>query len=220
MKMLKYIIAFLSFWVAMAGCAKEEKIENTDTTVGESKIIFFPTIVTKGSKLVIIDQGTTYTDLGAEAILGGATTTYTTSGGPINTAAPGVYNLKYLAANPEGYTAEDFRTVVVIGNDVAANNFSGTYRRAATGVNSTWTKTAKGVYTVENPGGAGAGTGLTVIAVNYTGNKIAIPKHVSPDFGVVSSGTETYNAGASPITYSWIFFAGGYGTGLRTFTKQ
>ena len=220
MKMFKYSMLFAAFCFSLASCAKEEKIENTDTTVGESKIIFFPTIATKGAKLIILDQGTTYTEAGADAILGGAPTTFTTSGGPVNTAVPGVYNLKYLAANPEGYTAEDFRTVVVIGNDVAAKDLSGTYRRAATGVNSTWTKTAKGVYTVENPGGAAVGAGMTVIGVNYTGNKIAIPKHVSPDFGVVSSGSEVYNAGATPITYSWVFFAGGYGTGLRTFTKQ
>lgn len=219
MKVLKNIALILSLPVIFYSCAKKEKITSSATTVGHSRIVFFPSIKTNGDRLVIIQQGATYTDEGATATLGGSTAKYTT-GGTVNSAVPGIYALTYTASNPEGYTADDFRTVVVIGNDVTNNNFSGTYLRKATGITSTWTKTANGVYSVENPGGAGAGVGLKVIAVNYTGNKISIPKQISPDFGPVSSGAEIYNAGSNPITYDWKFFAGGYGTGLRTFTKQ
>jgi hypothetical protein len=127
----------------------------------------------------------------------------------------------YTATNPQGFSATDWRTVVVIGNDVAANDFSGTYLRAATGVTSTWTKTASGVYTVENPGGAGVGAGLQVIVVNYTGIQISIPQQESADFGgLVSSEDETYTLTPPPPQYSWIFHATNYGTSLRTFIKQ
>jgi hypothetical protein len=91
--------------------------------------------------------------------------------------------------------------------------------RAATGVTSTWTKIGDGIYSVENPGGS-AGVGQTVIAVNYTDTKIAIPHQISADFGEVSSANETYSLTPPPPTYTWVFLAGGYGTGPRTFTKQ
>ena len=215
MKLIKYLF-IVSALLSFVGCKKDEVIE-TETQVGHSKVVFFPSIEIKGEHLIILQQGGTYTEAGATAVLNGQPTQFTTNG-TVNTANAGVYNLVYEAKNPEGFGATDFRTVVVIGNDVAAKDLSGTYLRAATGITSTWTKTAPGVYTVENPGGAGVGAGLTVIAVNYTGNKIAIPKQVSPDFGVVSSGGESYDPATGTIKYS--FFAGGYGTAARTFVKQ
>ncbi len=213
---------FILFVFCIATSCNKSNFNYPAGTVGISKIIYFPSISINGSKLIIISQGSTFTDLGASAILNGDTTSYTTSvsPGPVDPNTPGVYNFVYTASNAQGYTATDWRTVVVIGNDVAGNDFSGTYLRAATNVTSTWTKDSTGVYTVENPGGASVGAGETVIAVNYTGSKIAIPQQISEDFGQVSSSSETYNASASPITYSWIFYAGGYGTSLRTFTKQ
>jgi hypothetical protein len=217
MKFIKYLLVAITT-LSFAGCAKEE-VKETETEVGHSRIVFFPSIEIKGEHLVILNQGGTFTDPGVTALLAGQPTTTTTTG-TVNTATPGIYNLVYTAANTEGNTVSDFRTVVVIGNDVVGKDISGTYLRAATGITSTWTKTATGVYTVENPGGAGVGAGLTVIGVNYTGNKIAIPKQVSPDFGVASTqaGSESYDPATGTIKY--IFLAGGYGTGSRTFVKQ
>jgi len=215
---MKIKILFLSlFAVAVLASCKKDDFNYPAGTVGISKIINFPTIAIKGDRLFIINQGTTYTDPGVTAILAGAPTQYTTSA-TVSTSQGGVYNLVYTASNPEGYKATDWRTVVVIGSNAAGNDFSGTYLRAATGVTSTWTKTAPGVYNVENPGGAVAGAGLNVIAVNYSGTSITIPKQDSPDFGIVSSASESYTT-APPATYKWIFFAIGYGTGLRTFVK-
>jgi hypothetical protein len=216
MKFIKYILSF-SVVLSFFGCAKEE-VKITDTEIGHSRIVYFPSIETKGEKLIILKQGDTFTDPGATALLAGKPVQFTVTGGPVTTATGGLFNLLYTAANPEGDKVSDWRTVVVIGNDVAANDFSGTYLRPGF-VTSTWTKTAPGIYTVENPGGAGVGAGLKVIAVNYTGNKIAIPKHISPDMGVVSSGSESYTPGP-PATIKYAFFAGGYGTQVRTFVKQ
>ena len=216
----KIIYASFISVLIISSCAKKEEFNNNDQHVGKnSRIIYFPSVTIKGDRLIILDVGASFTEPGVTAVLNNEPVTFTTTGS-VNTASPGVYVLEYGAANQEGYTASDWRTVVIIGNDVAANDFSGTYNRAVTNVNSTWTKTANGVYTVENPGGAGVGAGLEVIAVNYQGNKIAIPRQISPDFGEVSSGNETYTPTPLPAKYSWSFFAGGYGTQLRTFIKQ
>ncbi|HEY0433094.1 MAG TPA: immunoglobulin-like domain-containing protein [Chitinophagaceae bacterium] len=216
---MKFSSILISAFVllAMTACNKTD-FNYPEGAVGISKIVYFPAISTKGEHLVIISQGSTFTDEGADATLNGTATQFTTTGS-VDASTPGIYDLVYTAKNPQGYSATDFRTVVVIGSDVAANDFSGTYLRPATGITSTWTKTADGVYTVENPGGS-SGVGLTVIAVNYTGTSIAIPHQISPDFGEVSSGSESYTLTPPPPTYSWVFHAGGYGTALRTFIKQ
>ncbi|HVG15497.1 MAG TPA: immunoglobulin-like domain-containing protein [Chitinophagaceae bacterium] len=214
MKRLQYFL-FLSLLVI--GCAKEENVKITDSEVGHSRIVFFPSIAIKGEHLIILQQGSTFTDPGAAATLNAAAAQFSVAG-TVTTATPGVYNLVYEAKNAEGYSATDFRTVVVIGNDVAAKDLSGKYLREATGVTSTWTKTGPGVYSIENPGGAAVGVGLKAIAVNYTGNKIAIPKQISPDLGQISTSTESYDPATGTIKYA--LAAGGYGAALRTFVKQ
>jgi surface protein with Ig-like domain len=216
---IKIILVLLIAIIVNASCNKGSDFNYPAGTVGISKIVYFPLVSTIGARLMIIPQGSSFTDPGVDATLNSQPVTPTITGS-VDPTTPGVYVINYSASNPQGFSASDFRTVVVIGTDVAANDFSGTYLRAATGVTSTWTKDSTGVYTVENPGGAGVGAGETVIVVNYSGSLISIPQQISPDFGLVSSSSETYNATASPVTYSWIFHAGGYGTSLRTFTKQ
>lgn len=200
---------------------KKDNFNYPKGTVGSSKIIYFPSIATKGDKTIYLKEGDSYGDSGAVAKLNGADVQYTTNGSADPTK-PGIYNITYTAVNPQGYSASDWRTVVVIGNDVAGNDFSGQYGRIVggnpNGQTSTWTKTAPGIYTVENPGGAGVGAGLTVIAVNYTGNLIGIPHQISPDLGEVSSVGAVYNPGP-PANYQWAFIAGGYGSQVRYFTK-
>jgi len=200
-------------------CSKEE-ITSTPTTVGHSSIVYFPTIEVKGQQLVIIKQGDTYTDAGATAILNGQPSTYTTTG-TVNTNTPGFYILNYETRNPEGFSATTYRTVAVVGNDIpASRDYSGLYARyvggTANGQTSTWTKTATGVYTVVNPGGA---TGVTATAVNYTGNKVDIPQQQT-EAGTFASTGGVYNPTAAPPSYQWAIVNAGYGTAVRVFIKQ
>ncbi len=214
-------IAFICLLVLTYSC-KKETIVDTPTQVGISKVAYYPSISINGPKFVAITQGTAYTDPGATAILNGDSITYTTSMTIDASTASGVYTINYTATSPDG-TNSDQRIVVVVPASVVAdpviiaNDYSGTYLRAATGVTSTWTKLYTGVYTVENPGGS-SGVGLLVVATNYSTNNIQIPVQDSPYFGgVVSSSATTYDP---PGTYTWVYFAPGYGTGPRTFVKQ
>jgi len=217
------LIFFCLLAIAGLSCNKEN-FNYAKNTVGSSKIIYFPIISTKGDKIIAVKQGDVYADAGATATLNNAPVDYIADQ-TINTANPGIYTITYTASNPQGFTASDWRMVVVIPSSVvadpvvSANDFSGVYLRAATGVTSTWVKLGTGVYKVENPGGS-SGVGKYVVVTNYSGNDISIPTQNAPDFGgTVSSGNETYSPGP-PATYSWKFFAIGYGTGLRSFVKQ
>ena len=217
------LIFFSILMIVGLSCNKKDDFNYAKGTVGSSKIVYFPLIATNGNKIVAVTQNGTYTDAGATATLNGAPVDFTTSQ-TVNTATPGIYTLIYTAANPQGFTATDWRMVVVVptavANDpvVGANDFSGVYLRPATGVTSTWTKVASGVYQVENPGGS-SGVGLLVVVTNYSANNISIPTQTAPDFGVVSSSSESYSLGPPP-TYTWIFHAPNYGSGPRTFVKQ
>lgn len=221
---IKLILPALGVLLLQA-CAKEPSFDYPEGTVGGSKVVNFPSVAIKGERLIIQNQGVPYMEAGAETALQGQPVEYTTTG-TVDINTPGVYELTYTASSPDGYSASDFRTVVIMSTaaDVTNNNFSGTYNRELTGLNSTWTKTGRGVYDVENPGGAAAGVGFIVKLVNYQGTKIAIPRQQAFDpsingLNTIKSTSEVYRATDVPVTFDWILLAGGYGTGLRTFTK-
>lgn len=214
-------IAFVCLMILTFSCNKET-IVDTPTQVGISKVAYYPSIQINGPKFVTLTEGNAYDDPGAIAMLNGDTTSYTTSMAITATTPPAVYTINYTATSPDGSNS-DQRIVVVVPATVVsdpviiANDYSGVYLRAATGVTSTWTKLSTGVYTVENPGGS-SGVGLLVVATNYSANNIQIPTQNSPYFGgIVSSSATTYDP---PGTYTWVYFAPGYGTGPRTFAKQ
>jgi hypothetical protein len=170
---------------------------------------------------MVVPLGGTFTDPGAEAKEAGATIQYTTTG-TVNTAAVGVYKVTYTATNKDGFPASASRFVAVYSTDATAagNDLSGTYLRAATGVNSFWTKLAPGVYKVDNPGGAASGASLTVIVFNQTGLTVRAPSQPTNDGNVSSTQNEVYTLLPAPAQYVWRFNNPGYGTGLRTFVKQ
>ena len=219
MNLKKYII-FLFALCTFIGCAKEEDIISTDTTVGHSRLTFFPVLTLKGEEYVAVPKGGTYTEAGATAKEGTADIA-TTISGSVNTGTAGVYTLTYTAVNKDGFSVSDTRTVAVYSTDAtaAANDFSGSYLRAATGVSAIWTKIAPGVYIITNPGGAATGTSLKVIAFNPTGTTVNIPSQTSSDGNTSSSSTFTYTNGTPP-SYTLVFLNPGYGTGVRTFVKQ
>jgi hypothetical protein len=200
-------------------CNKDE-IHNTDSKVGISDVTVYPTVTLNGSQYMAVPLNGTFTDPGVVAKEGATTITSTTTG-TVNTSATGVYQLTYTAVNKDGFPASANRWVAVYSTDpsAAANDFSGTYLRASTGVNSFWTKLAPGVYRVDNPGGAASGSSLSLIVFNPTGLEIHAPSQKTNDGNTSSTSNETYTPG-SPAKYSWVFNNPGYGTASRTFTKQ
>jgi hypothetical protein len=222
MKNISFFLFPFSFFLILIYSCNKETIVDTPTQVGISKVAYYPSIQIIGPKFVSVTEGNAYADPGATAMLNGDTTSYTTSMTITATTPPAVYTINYTATSPDGSNS-DQRIVVVVPASVVvdpvviANDYSGVYLRAATGVTSTWTKLSTGVYTVENPGGS-SGVGLLVVATNYSANNIQIPTQNSPYFGgIVSSSATTIDPSG---TYTWNFFAPGYGTQARTFVKQ
>jgi hypothetical protein len=213
-------IALCGLMVLFFSCNKTT-IVDTPEQVGISTVAYYPSVTINGPKFASIVEGEAYDDPGATALLNGDTISYTTSMTITASTTAGVYTINYSATSPDG-TNSDQRIVVVVPASVVADpviishDYSGIYLRAATGVTSTWTKLSTGVYVVENPGGS-TGVGLLAVATNYSADNIEIPEQDSPYFGGVISSTETtYNSGS----FTYIFFAPGYGAGPRSFEKQ
>lgn len=224
--MKKLTIFLLCTMFIFLACNKDPDFNYPENTVGSSKIVYYPSVAINGEQLIIIDQGETYIDSGATASLNGEDIEPVVTG-EVDSNTPGVYIINYSASNPEGFSASDFRTVVVISTDpqIDANNFSGRYTRTATGVDAVWTKVGRGVYQVDNPGGAGVGVGFIVTLVNYEGNKISIPQQMAfdpsiPGMNTISSNSEEYVAEATPVEVHYALTAGGYGDQLRNFVKK
>lgn len=219
MKIFLKLIQFSVIALMFSSCAKTEVIEETATTVGHSRITNFPLLSLLGDQYMAVAVGGTFTDPGADATIGGEAVAYTTDGSvDVNTA--GVYALTYTAKNSDGFSVSAQRFVAVYDTDAgaAANDFSGTYLRPATGVTNTWTKLAPGVYKVFNPGGS-AGQGLIAFIFNPTGTTIFIPEQPTNDGNTTASNSESYTIG-NPSTYQMRILNPGYGTAIRTFVKQ
>ncbi len=216
--MKRYLTIIILGVISMTySSCKKDSFNYPDGYVGRSKITVFPVLVMKGEKYVAVAKGATYTDAGATATAGKDKIDVKTTGLP-NTANPGVYLITYSASNTDGFDATTTRSVVVYDTkaDAIANDFSGNYLRAATGVISKWTKLAPGAYVVNNPGAAGSGTSINVLVINPTGSTIHIPQQ-NTDSGPWASNTEKKDLVTG--NYSWAVENPGYGTAVRTFTK-
>jgi hypothetical protein len=202
---LLFAFAMLTFF----SCKKE-------TTQEVSAVFKVPTIALKGDELVAITVGGAYTDAGA-AYTGedGSIKDIQPLTNTVNAAVPGLYFITYKQKSSSGiYETEASRLVAVtsVNNPI---DRSGTYLRAATGVNCFIKKVANGVYSVTNPGGASAGINTIVYFVETTINTFVCPTQPSDagDFAVIE-----INFTATGST--WRVQNAGYGTGVRTFTKQ
>ena len=66
MKFIKYILSF-SVVLSFFGCAKEE-VKITDTEIGHSRIVYFPSIETKGEKIAELVREYSWVTAPLEAI--------------------------------------------------------------------------------------------------------------------------------------------------------
>jgi len=215
----RYAFILIAFLAIVSSCEKDPIISTADR-VGISKVTYYPILTLTGDRIMVVEQGGTFTDPGATAKAGTADVPVVATGS-VNTSVADTYTITYTATNQDGFSVTAYRTIVVYDTDAgaAAQDLSGSYLRAATGELSTWTKIAPGVYTVLNPGGAAAGENLLVVAVNPTGFTIAVQSQYASDGTLSVTSGEVYR-NSIPASYDWHFLNPGYGTQLRTFVKQ
>lgn len=213
--MKKNKIILMVFFLASLtySCKKESKDISSVTT--------YPEIELTGDRFMTIAAGSTYSEPGATATIGGSAVALTTEGA-VDANTPGVYILTYSAKNAEGYAASKQRWVGVIKAD-ATGDYSGVYERT-NGVVVNVTKIKNGLFVTDNVGGVdpigSPSFTYDVRIFNTKDSTFVIPPQPS------AVGGEVYCSGVihSPSTglgqYKYVVIGPGYGTSVRTFNKQ
>jgi hypothetical protein len=195
--------------LVITSCEKETEHVSKEVKVS------FPAIALNGDPVVKLEVGGAYTDAGAKLTddISGAVSDIQPTSSDVNTAEPGLYVVNYSAANANGFETTAAR-IVAVTNVTGTPDRSGTYLRAATGVNCIITKVSDGLYKVQNPGGAGVGVNTIVYFVETAPNVFVCPPQPTDagPFGVIE-----INFTATGAT--WRVQNAGYGTAVRTFTK-
>ncbi len=198
------------------GCDKEE-------SANLGKITNYPTIKINGEMIVILNDGDTYTELGAVALAGTEVLPLVTEG-KVDTSKPGVYEVDYSAKNSDGYPTTQTRTIIVLKNGPSAINLEGTFARNGANINNV-TRISDRVYTCDNAGGlpspyAPDDNRVTLKFYNLDDVQIYAPQQSDVSPTGLSART---NVGTivSPNEFSWVLIASGvYGSAVRKFIRQ
>ena len=211
--MKKILLIALIAAFSLSSCKKD--------TLGVSSVTTFPTLELKGDVALTILVGGSYTESGVIALEGSKDISSSViTEGTVNSATPGVYNIKYTAINKDGFKVSTRRHVGVITPAAAAMDISGTYKRNAgvKGVATVAKTNFPGLYINNNPGGA-ALNNLFIYMFLTTPTVVSAPSQDSSVGDFACTGGIYDATGASP-KYSWVCVNASYGASVRTFIKQ
>ena len=212
--MKKFLIILLSLTPAVlyTSCKKDEVV---------SKVVdvSFPEIELKGDKYVTLNVGQAYTDPGAVATddISGAKTDIMAEYSSLDINTPGVYYMQYTTKNANGY-------ITNVGRYIAVTNFlddfdlSGEYERTANGVIINVSKVSRGLYMIDDMGGAGLPDAAYFAVVDAS--TIDFGPQLSESIGSeIDASGETLSFDGGDTTLQYALSAPGYGTAPRTFVK-
>ena len=179
MNIRKIIPLLLIGFVAFFASCRKDPIINTADQVGISRVTYYPVITLNGSSIMSVVKGTAFSDPGATAKVGTASTPVTVSS-TLNTGVVGLYIITYSATNPDGFSATATRTVFVIPTaEVAGVDLSGNYSSVGTSPGTTTvTKVAAGVYYMGNVWNGG--TVIPGYFISSNGTSVTIPLQSTP----------------------------------------
>lgn len=190
---------------------------DTETTGDVNGITNFAILKVIGEPLIVLTQGDTYTDAGAEVTLAGEPFPYATQG-TANTNVPGVYKIVYLATNDLGYSASATRTVVVLSSAPSIYNLEGSWTRN-NGSPAEVVRISDREYTHNNAGGVVGDNALMVTFYNVDDDLLYIPRQENASIsGITVESVDGYIIDNDH--FNWVLNASGfYGSLLRVFSR-
>jgi hypothetical protein len=213
--MKKIIIIISSILLTVTACKKDYD------TVSQVQTESYATITLTGSQFYSIKVGDPAPTVEATAYDSTIKESYTTELDPsgIDNETPGLYIVPVKTKNKYGYESSInvYVAVTDIGDDV---DLSGTYERTATGGIANITKVSRGLYETDNVGG-NAGASTHAYFVQTAADEIIIPDQPTTD-GVLAFPTFEFEFDESGVltSYAYTIDNPGYGTAVRTFTRQ
>lgn len=189
------------------------------STDNVSKVTNYPLMTLNGERTVVLNQGDTYTELGAISMAGSEELPITLTG-TVNTSIPDVYKLTYTSVNVDGFSATLTRAVVVLSTTPSTINLQGTFARNGTNLNNV-TKLADRKYVCDNATGFtnGSPDNLTMVFYNLDDVKIYAPYQENASSTGISAESNVGTI-ADKDHFSWVIYASGvFGTATRNFTR-
>lgn len=216
--MRKSIIIILMAVASFSACKKDPAVVSTVVTVS------YPTVTLNGADFIHIPVGGTFVDQGATLIddITGASSQVSATESELDVTTPGLYAVKYIAANANGFRTQATRGVLVldytppVGLDPAFD-ISGDYLRAATGVVAKLIRMDNGLYIFDHVGGS---TAVPVYMLTPDTTSIDVPLQTTYNGLSVECTNEVLTTNPPPITFRYKVAASGFGTSTRTFVKQ
>lgn len=200
-----------SLCLAVMACEPDKVTEDLST------ITYYPVITMTGEKWAVVRAGTQYVDPGVTAKEGDSDIEVKVTGS-VDVSTPGVYVLRYVAENKDGYSSVDYRYVGVISDAAWGGDISGTYKRnaGAFGVSKV-TRIKDNLYQTDNVGGVAAPSAAdAVFFFYYDKGRIGAPYQLTQ-----GNAFECTNSSVKEgVSYSWVVVNPNFGPALRTFEKQ
>jgi len=190
----------------------------TDSTDNVSQITHYSNMSMNGDALVVLTQGGTYTEIGAQAESGGEKLDVKIDG-MVNTSKPSVYKIKYSSINRDGFPSYITRTVIVLSEQPSSIDLSGTFTRS--GNNNIVTKLGDRIYKCDNATGYVDGDDkITLEFYNIDDKQIYAPYQEKTSKSGISA--ESNNGIITdPNHWQWsIIASSAFGTADRKFTRS
>lgn len=188
-----------------------------ESTDGVSKVTAYANMSLNGDALVVLTQGETYTEQGAEAEADGKVLEVKIDG-TVDTNKPTMYKISYSAINSDGFPAYLTRTVVVLSNKPSTINLAGTFTR--NGNPNTVTQISDRKYKCDNATGYNiANDFITLEFYNIDDKQIYAPFQENTSKSGISAesniGTIT-----DQNNWKWVIYASAvFGTADRIFKR-
>jgi hypothetical protein len=211
MKNIKKICFLVLLVSSLISCTYEPELK--------SSITFYPELTLNGDSVVVLNQGTTYNELGAVSISGTEELPVSTDG-EVDTNTIGVYKVTYESFNKDGFSASKTRTVIVLDPTPSTINLEGTFFRNGVNANVV-TRISDRVYRCDNATGytTGAPENLTLVFYNLDDSRIYAPFQENASSTGISAESNIGEI-VSENNFKWIIYASGFfGTAVRNFTR-
>ena len=211
MKRILFLIA------ASALCFTACKKDKDD--VSKVVDITYPEVRLNGEKYTTLNLGQPYDDPGAVSVddVSGSESSVNATTNTVDPTTPGLYYMSYIATNANGYKTTAGRYIAV--NNYNDNiNLEGTYLRAAKGAEVHVTRVSRGMYMIDDMGGAGLPDAAYIAVIDD--NTFDLGLQISESLGTEIEGHNekiVIYGGDTILQYS--LDAPGYGTAVRSFVK-
>lgn len=206
-KKLSFLFLLIS---VLYSCSNEPEIG--------SKVTIYPVITLNGDEVVVVNQGSTYTDLGAISMSGTESLPINTTGS-VDSNTIGVYKITYESFNSDGFSATKVRTVIVVDPSPSSINLEGTFYRGANA--NVVTRISDRVYECDNAAGyiTGDPNNLKMTFYNLDDTKVYAPfKKNASSTGL--SAESSIGQIVNQNNFKWVIYASGfYGTAVRNFVR-